>query len=88
MRPRGAKTGSRAAQKRQDEKKTFFVGFRLRPRRPKDAPRATKSAQERPRGAQERPKTLPGEAQDPPQRAPRVDPRIKQFFYHLFRVFS
>ena len=68
MRPRGAKTGSRAAQKHQDEKKTFFVGFWRRPRRPRVAPRAPKSAQERPRGAQERPKRVPRGSPEEPER--------------------
>ena len=61
MRPRGAKTGSRAAQKHQDEKKNVFFRFL----------EATQTAKSRPESPQERPreaKRRPREAQEGPKR--------------------
>ena len=68
MRPRGAKTGSRAAQKHQDEKKKRFLsvfgGVPDGQESPQEPPRA-------PKRGQEAPKRGPRGSQEGPQRSPR-----------------
>jgi hypothetical protein len=76
MRPRGAKTGPKAAKKQQGRQESvffsFFVAFRAPQERPRVPQERPKSAQEPAREPQERPKRVRMGSQEGLKRVPRA----------------